>query len=110
VRIKSVLRRAENEGVKAGPIAVEHGAERALALTLDGFDAALKFAYDKRAPHFLAENAYAIAREFSAFYDHCHIMTSPGAVRASRLALAGATLRQLALTLDLLGIDVPERM
>ncbi len=110
VRIKSVLRKAAAEGVSAGPISIEHEAERSLALTLDGFDAALKFAYDKRAPHFLAEHAYALAREFSAFYDHCHIMTSPEAVRASRLALAGAALRQLTLTLDLLGIDVPERM
>jgi arginyl-tRNA synthetase len=31
-------------------------------------------------------------------------------VRASRLALAAATLKQLTLTLDLLGIETPERM
>jgi arginyl-tRNA synthetase len=37
-------------------------------------------------------------------------MQSDGPVRASRLALAGATLKQLALSLDLLGLDVPERM
>ncbi|MEQ1709288.1 MAG: arginine--tRNA ligase [Terricaulis sp.] len=110
VRIKSVLRKAKGEGASAGPICIEHEAERSLALTLDGFDGALKFAYEKRAPHFLAEHAYALAREFSSFYDHCHIMTSPETVRASRLALADAALKQLALTLELLGIEVPERM
>ena len=31
-------------------------------------------------------------------------------VRASRLALAGAALKQLELALDLLGISTPERM
>ncbi len=110
VRIKSILRRAESEGVKQGPIAIEHDSERALSLALDAFDGALRAAYDKRAPHFLAEHAYSLAQAFSAFYTHCPIMASEGAVRASRLALAAATLRQLNLTLSLLGIDVPERM
>ncbi len=110
VRIKSVLRKAAEQGAKPGAIAVEHDSERALALTLDGFEHALTLAYEKRAPHFLAEHAYALAQAFSGFYAHCPILQSEGAVRASRLALAGASLRQLALTLDLLGIDVPERM
>ncbi|HCK83167.1 MAG TPA: arginine--tRNA ligase, partial [Hyphomonadaceae bacterium] len=110
VRIKSILRKAEAEGVVAGPINIEHAAERALSLTLDGFEHALTLAYDKRAPHFLAEHAYALAREFSAFYDRCHILTSEGPTRASRLALAEATLRQLSLSLDLLGIETPARM
>jgi arginyl-tRNA synthetase len=110
IRIKSVLRKAEGEGAKPGPIAITHDAERALALALDAFDAALTLAYDKRAPHFLAEHAFNLAQSFSGFYQHCPIMQAEGAVRASRLALASATLKQLTLTLDLLGIEVPERM
>lgn len=110
VRIKSILRRAEAEAIKPGPIAIEHDAERALALALDTFDGALRSAYERKAPHFLAEHAYDLARAFSAFYDNCHILSSQGAVRASRLALAAATLKQLTLSLDLLGIETPERM
>jgi arginyl-tRNA synthetase len=110
VRIKSILRRAEAEAIKPGPIAIEHDAERALALALDAFDGALRSAYERKAPHFLAEHAYDLARAFSAFYDNCHILSSQGAVRASRLALAAATLKQLTLSLDLLGIETPERM
>jgi arginyl-tRNA synthetase len=110
VRIKSVLRKAGDQGVTSGPIIVEHAAERTLALALDGFDAALRFAYDKRAPHFLAEHAYGLAQAFSGFYANCPILQAEGGARASRLALAGAALKQLTLTLDLLGIDVPERM
>jgi arginyl-tRNA synthetase len=70
----------------------------------------LRTAYEKRAPHFLAEHAYSLAQAFSGFYSNCPILPSQGAVRASRLALAAATLKQLTLTLDLLGIAVPERM
>jgi arginyl-tRNA synthetase len=110
IRIKSILRKAASEAVKEGPIAIEHPAERALALELDGFDQALRLAYEKKAPHFLAEHAYALAQAFSGFYTNCPILPSEGAVRASRLALAAATLKQLTLTLDSLGIDVPERM
>ncbi len=79
-------------------------------MALDAFDGALRTAYDKKAPHFLAEHAYNLAQSFSGFYSHCPILPSEGATRASRLALAAAALKQLTLTLGLLGIDVPERM
>jgi arginyl-tRNA synthetase len=119
VRIKSVLRKAAERGPldpqRPAPeaphsIIVGHAAERALALALDAFDHALTLAYEKKAPHFLAEHAYALAQAFSAFYTHCPILPSEGETRASRLALAAATLKQLTLTLDLLGIAVPDRM
>ncbi len=110
VRIKSILRKAEAQGLKPGAIAVAHEAERALALTLDGFAHALALAYDKRAPHFLAEHAYCLAQAFSGFYNSCPILPAEAALRASRLALAAAALNQLVLCLELLGIEAPERM
>jgi arginyl-tRNA synthetase len=110
IRIKSILRKADEQGLKPDAIQVEHDSERNLALALDAFDGALRAAYDKKAPHFLAEHAYNLAQAFSSFYTSCPILPSEGAVRASRLALAAATLKQLTLTLDLLGIAVPERM
>ncbi|MBI1188874.1 MAG: arginine--tRNA ligase [Alphaproteobacteria bacterium] len=111
VRIKSILRKAEEAGVAVAPIAIVAPEERGLALALDGFDAALAQAYDRRAPHFLAEHAFALAQAFSAFYGNCPILQERDeAVRGSRLALAQAALRQLERTLDLLGIAAPERM
>jgi arginyl-tRNA synthetase len=110
VRIKSLLRKAEEQGVAPGAIAVEHEAERALVLALDGFEHALELAYEKKAPHFLAEHAYVLAQAFSSFWTNCPVLQSEGSARASRLALAMATLKQLTLTLDLLGVEVPERM
>ncbi len=110
VRVKSLLRRAADEGHTAGPVTVSEPAERDLVLTLDAFETALGEAYDKKAPNTLAEHAYRLSQAFSKFYAACPIMQSEPATRASRLTLATATLRQLELALDLLGIETPERM
>jgi len=111
VRIKSLARRAEAEGVKVGPITIELDAERALVLALDGFNDALRGAYEKRMPHILCEHAYALGQAFSGFYAAAPILVeSDPAKKASRLALALATLKQLELVLGLIGIETPERM
>lgn len=111
VRMRSILRKAAEQGLSPGSIAIAAPAERDLTLALDGFAAAMEAAYDKRAPHLLAEHAFALAQAFSAFYAQCPILPEPdAAIRASRLALADATLRQLTATLDILGIAAPARM
>ena len=111
VRIKSILRKAEEAGYNAGPISMLEPAERDLILTLDGFEYALRGAYDKRAPHILADHAYNLASAFSAFYAACPILgADTDALRGSRLTLANVTLTQLLIALNLLGIEAPERM
>ena len=111
VRIKSLLRKATEQGVTPAAIVVAEPAERDLALTLDAFDQAVSDAYDKRAPHLLAEHAYRLAQAFSKFYAACPVLVAPEAAsRGSRIALSQAALDQLELTLSLLGIDTPERM
>lgn len=111
VRIKSLLRRAAEERLEDGQIQVADPAERELALLLDAFDTAVTEAYDKKAPNFIAEHAFKLAQAFSRFYAACPIFREVDArVAASRLALAAATLKQLELALDLLGIEAPERM
>ena len=111
VRIRSVLRKAAENGVTQSAIQITDAHERALALTLDAFDNAVTTAYERRAPHFVAEHAFALAQSFSGFYENCPIMQEPRAgVRGSRLALAAATLQQLQQALDLLGVAAPERM
>lgn len=110
VRIRSILRKLRESGYESGPIILSDPRERALVLRLDAFDAALRSAYDKRMPHFLCEHAFTLAQAFSAFYANCPILEAPADLRASRARLAEVTLRQLLLTLDLLGIEAPERM
>jgi arginyl-tRNA synthetase len=111
VRIKSVLRKAEEAGFKPGEIRIGHDAERALVLQLDAFAATLLQAREKRMPHILCEHVYNLAQGFSAFYAALPIASEEDAgLRASRLALSAAVLKQLETGLDLLGIRVPERM
>jgi len=108
--VKSLLRKATEEGAEAGPVAIAEPAERDLALTLDAFDSALAEAYDRFAPNAVAEHAYRLSQSFSKFYAACPILQAAPDVRASRLTLARATLRQLEQALDVLGVAVPERM
>ncbi len=111
VRIKSVLRKAAEAGHEPGAINVTSDAERALVLQLDNFGAACLQAREKRMPHILCEHIYSLAQAFSAFYGAHQIANEEDAsLRASRLGLAEAVLKQLERGLDLLGIRVPERM
>lgn len=111
VRIKSLLRRAKDEGHAAGDVLIESDAERALVLALDGFGGACLSARDKRTPHILCEHVYNLAQAFSAFYGAHPIAAEQDAgKRASRLALCEAVLGQLECGLGILGIETPERM
>ena len=111
VRMKSLARRASEEGVRRGAINVELDAERALVLALDGFGDALRGAYEKRLPHILCDHAYTLAQAFSGFYAAAPILAEKDPQRrASRFALTSTTLRQLELALFLVGIETPERM
>ncbi len=111
VRIKSVLRKAAEQGVAPGPIIVAEPAERELTLALDAYDTALTEAYAKRAPNLIAEHAYRLAQTFSKFYAGCPILVAEDAnIRASRLGFAKVTLDQLDSALRLLGIESPDRM
>ncbi|MGJ8563751.1 MAG: arginine--tRNA ligase [Alphaproteobacteria bacterium] len=112
VRIKSLLRRAKSGGFKVGTIIISEPAEQGLVLALDAFDRALAHAAEKRAPHVLCEHMFRLAQSFSRFYADCPILaeSTPDDIKASRLALAETTLRQLEQGLSILGIETPERM
>ncbi len=112
VRIKSLLRRARDEDrFVEGPIVIGAKEERNLVLTALSIDDALGNAYDKHAPNLICEFAYNLAQSFSSFYAACHVVREEDeGTRASRLSLAALTLAQLELCLELLGIEIPERM
>ena len=86
-------------------------AERNLMLELARLPDVIDRTADLRAPNHLAEFAHSLAAVWNRFYDSCHILDEPDARRqASWLALADLTLRALSTSLDLLGIEVPDRM
>jgi arginyl-tRNA synthetase len=111
VRIQSILRKARDQGMDAGTPAIHSPQERRLILQLLSLADVLAAAEDKRAPNMLCEYAFELAQNFSRFYGEHHILSEPDAgLRASRLGLCALVLAVLTQVLDLLGIEVPERM
>ena len=112
VRVKSILRRAAGQGVGEGAlVAATVDAERDLVLELLHLPEVVARAMTLRAPNHIAEFAYEVAGRFNRFYDTCHILSESDLERrGSWLSLAAWTLRTLELLLDLLGIEVPDRM
>jgi arginyl-tRNA synthetase len=111
VRIKSLMRKAEEVQARPGPITIETPAERALALEISGLPEVIDAACERRAPNLLCEYVFSVAQAYSRFWTEHHILSEQDlALRASRLALSQLTLRVLERVLDLLGIEIPERM
>ena len=109
-RIHSLLAKA---GAPAGPVDPTlplHPAERALAVTLDGFGAVVAEVGDLLEPHRLCGYLYDLSKSLNSFWESCPVLLSEEPVRGNRIALcqlAEATLRE---GLDLLGIAAPDRM
>ena len=112
VRIRSIFRKAVAEGisVEVVPILIEDPAERALALQILRFGEVLHAVLDDQRPNLLCLYLYELADRFHRFYEACPILKSEGAIRSSRLTIAGLTADVLQTGLGLLGIGVPERM
>jgi arginyl-tRNA synthetase len=111
VRMQSVLRKAREQGFEVGTPAVHSPEESRLILQLLSLGDALDGAEDKRAPNMLCEYAFELAQNFSRFYGAHHILSeSDAGLRAARLGLCALVLAVLTRVLDLLGIEVPERM
>ncbi|MGB5566089.1 MAG: arginine--tRNA ligase, partial [Acidimicrobiia bacterium] len=112
VRTTSILRRAAELGLEPGPIippTVKQ--ERDLILRLLLLPEVIERAVEVRAPNVLTEYAFELATDFNRFYEACHILREDDVSRqASWLSLVDLTRRTLALLLDTLGIEIPDRM
>ncbi|MEV4317338.1 arginine--tRNA ligase [Actinocrispum sp. NPDC049592] len=106
-RILSILRKATAE---PGEITLTEPAERALALRLAQFPAAVQTAIELYAPHKLTTYLYDLATSLSSFYENCPVLKAEPPVQASRLALITLVSRVLTLGLELLGIKAPNRL
>jgi arginyl-tRNA synthetase len=112
VRMHSIFREADAAGLVAGAIRPpEDEAERNLVLELLRFPEVVGRAIEQRAPNHVAEYAYELVADFNRFYESCHILSEDDPARqSSLLAVVGVARRQLRVVLDLLGIEIPERM
>jgi arginyl-tRNA synthetase len=112
-RIRSIFRRTEVDPASVRGVVPVLGTpqERALAVRLLGFDAAVADTAERYVPHRLCTYLFELAQDFTSFYDACPVMRAETEeLRRSRLALCDLTARVLADGLGLLGIDAPERM
>lgn len=112
-RSNSIFRKGQVEQGSLGPadILVKAPAEHALALALLRFGAAVRTVGETLQPHHLCGYLYEVAGLFATFYQECPVLKAPSEeARRSRLGLCDLTARVLSRGLDLLGIEVPERM
>jgi arginyl-tRNA synthetase len=108
-RIKSIFRKAEG-GTQNAEINLDAPEEIALAKHLLNFGLTLEAVAEEFRPNFLCNYLFELAGKFTGFYENCSVLKVEGAVRESRLALCDLTARVLKQGLDVLGIDVVERM
>ncbi len=112
-RIRSVLRRAEAEGMTIGDYSAVVPGEREVALIqrIADFPAVVREAGRAFSPALVANYMYSLAKEYNQFYHDCPVLKEERAdARSLRLALSEATARVIATAAGLLGMRVPERM
>ena len=66
-------------------------------------------AVERRGPHAIPTYAIRVADDFHRFYHH-HRVIDDGAVQPFRLGLVVATKAVIARSLDLIGVEAPDRM
>lgn len=112
-RIRSVLRKADDQGMAIGDYTavVPNDKEIALIQALADFPAVVEDAGKRYSPALIANYVYDLVKQYNQFYHDYSILREEDApTRSLRLALSDATARVVKTGMSLLGIRVPERM
>ncbi|HBN87673.1 MULTISPECIES: arginine--tRNA ligase [Rheinheimera] len=111
-RVRSILRRAEIADGFSAALVIEQEQEKQLAVKLLRFEEAIQQVMKDAQPNLLCNYLYELASLYMAFYEACPILKEgvEPAQRDSRLMLSIFTSKLLKQGLDLLGIEVMERM
>ena len=113
-RIKSVLRKAEEAGVKIVPGDIHTALtekEQNLVKLIAKLPAVVKEAGDNYSPALIGNYAYELAKEFNQFYhDYSILKEENEQVRNLRLLLARQCSVAIENAMGMLGIEMPERM
>ena len=114
-RIQSVLRKAAETGINISD-AIDNSIqptekEESLIQLLAEFAAVVKQAGDEYSPAVIANHIYDLVKEYNQFYhDHSILKEENGAIRNFRLILSLNVSRTVQKGMQLLGIEVPDRM
>ncbi len=114
-RIQSIFRKGgiapESIRAQKPTILLTHPAERALAVRLLRLPETLELAASELKPNIVTDYLFDLANAFSTFFEECPVLKAESPERRdSRLALGDLTARTLKFGLNLLGIDVVDRM
>ena len=113
-RIKSILRKADQAGVRRGelPVAVEPSAkEIRIVKMLNDFPSKIQEGVSQHSPAVIANYAYDLAKEFNQYYHDTPILReADGDVLSYRLTLISDIAKVLVKAMGILGIRLPERM
>ena len=114
-RIKSVLRKAEEQGVVQNVPVNENvllsEKETNLIQLLASYPAVVREAGTQFSPAVIANFTYELVKEYNQFYhDHSILKEENTDLRGLRLALSAAVADVIKKSMALLGIEVPERM
>lgn len=114
-RIKSILRKAAAQGINPGDGAAENvelsPKEIRIIKILNSFPAKIAEAGDAHSPALVANYAYELAKEFNQYYHDTPILREEdGGKLRFRLQLIDLIARVLTKAMDILGIQLPERM
>jgi arginyl-tRNA synthetase len=110
-RIKSILRKIEPATRNPQPATTLLPLEKALAVQLELFPSILQDAANDHDPSKLAIYTFNLAKTFSSFYNEHSIANAENEEKKElRLQLAGLTAQVIKTGMEVLGIEVPERM
>jgi arginyl-tRNA synthetase len=108
-RIAGILRNAPAEASAAAQVPAELAVEeKDLIKRLVEFPAVVAEAAERRGPHAIPTYAIRVADDFHRFYHEHRVLESEA--EAFRLGLVKATQSVIARSLDLIGVEAPERM
>jgi arginyl-tRNA synthetase len=110
VRCRSIFRKLPAPFSAASSLLLREKAELDLAKKILLFPDVVPAILDGFKPNILATYLYELAAEFHGFYESCPVLSAEPMVRETRLVLCDVFSRLLQTGLDLLGIQVPEKM
>ena len=99
------------ESLMESELSTLRGEEILLSRRLVEFPSILDDSVSTFSPHKLCKHLHSIASSFASFYENCAILKEDNEIISQRrLALCEVTSRELKLGLEMMGINVPERM
>ena len=110
-RICSLNRKADDLNVQTNPESDLHTKEKELIKVLLSYPEVIQEAADECSPALVANFTYELVKQYNQFYQQVPIFgTTNEHDRAFRIGLSNFVGKVIASSMNLLGIDVPERM